>query len=84
MALAFVPSSLMLGVTTALTTDIPAIPLFWVLPLALYLLSFVLVFARKPLLSHLWLSRRLPFADSGRRDSHCLEGRAAVDGFAPH
>ena len=59
-ALAFVPSSLMLGVTTALTTDVPAIPLFWVLPLALYLLSFVLVFARKPLLSHLWLSRRLP------------------------
>ncbi|MGD1104470.1 MAG: fused MFS/spermidine synthase [Terriglobia bacterium] len=59
-ALAFVPSSLMLGVTTALTTDIPAIPLFWVLPLALYLLSFVLVFARKPLLSHFWLSRRLP------------------------
>lgn len=60
-ALAFVPSSLMLGVTTALTTDIPAIPLFWILPLAIYLLSFVLVFARKPLISHLWLSRRLPF-----------------------
>jgi spermidine synthase len=60
-ALAFVPSSLMLGVTTALTTDIPAIPLFWVLPLALYLLSFVLVFGRRPLLSHLWLSRRLPY-----------------------
>jgi len=59
-ALAFVPSSLMLGVTTALTTDIPAIPLFWIIPLALYLLSFVLVFARKPLLSHLWLSRRVP------------------------
>ena len=59
-ALAFVPSSLMLGVTTALTTDIPAIPLFWVIPLALYLLSFVLVFARKPLHPHLWLSRRLP------------------------
>ena len=60
LALAFVPSSLMLGVTTALTTDVPAIPLFWVLPLALYLLSFVLVFARKPPLAHLWLSRRLP------------------------
>ncbi|MGO8789403.1 MAG: fused MFS/spermidine synthase [Terriglobia bacterium] len=60
-ALAFVPSSLMLGITTALSTDIPAIPLFWVLPLAIYLLSFVLVFARKPLLSHRWLSRRLPF-----------------------
>jgi len=59
-ALAFVPSSLMMGVTTALTTNIPAIPLFWVLPLALYLLSFVLVFARRPPLSHVWLVRRLP------------------------
>jgi hypothetical protein len=59
-ALAFVPSSLMLGVTTALTTDVPAIPLFWVGPLSLYLLSFILVFKRRPL-SHLWLSRRLPF-----------------------
>ena len=60
MALAFVPSSLMLGVTTALTTDVPAIPLLWVLPLALYLLSFVLVFKRRPF-PHLWLSRRMPF-----------------------
>lgn len=60
-ALAFVPSSLMLGVTTALTTDIPAIPLLWVFPLTLYLLSFVLVFARKQVLSHHWLIRRLPF-----------------------
>ncbi len=59
-ALAFVPSSLMLGVTTALTTDLPAIPLLWVIPLALYLLSFVLVFARKPHLLPLWLRRRLP------------------------
>ncbi|MDA8126243.1 MAG: hypothetical protein M0009_13780, partial [Deltaproteobacteria bacterium] len=46
--LAFVPSSLMLGVTTFLSTDVAAIPLFWVVPLALYLLSFILVFARIP------------------------------------
>lgn len=59
-ALAFVPSSLMLGVTTALTTDVPAIPLFWVLPLALYLASFVLVFATRPLISHAWLTRWFP------------------------
>ena len=59
-ALAFVPSSLMLGVTSELTTDIPPIPLMWVLSLALYLLSFVLVFAPRPLLSHRWLVRRLP------------------------
>lgn len=61
-ALAFVPSSLMLGVTTALTTDVPAIPFFWVLPLAVYLLSFVLAFASKPPISHDALVRRLPFA----------------------
>jgi hypothetical protein len=60
-ALAFIPSSLMLGVTTALTTDVPAIPLFWVLPLAFYLLSFVLVFAKRPPLSHQWIVKRLPF-----------------------
>ena len=59
-ALAFVPSSLMLGVTTALTTDVPAIPLFWVLPLALYLASFVLVFAKRPPISHRWLVWWLP------------------------
>ncbi len=44
-ALAFVPSSLMLGATTYITTDIAAIPLLWVTPLALYLLSFILVFS---------------------------------------
>ncbi len=59
-ALAFVPSSLMLGVTTAMTTDVPAIPLFWVIPLALYLLSFVLVFARRQIVSPAIFDRRLP------------------------
>jgi hypothetical protein len=60
-ALAFVPSSLMIGVTTALTTDVPAIPLFWVLPLALYLISFIFVFAKRQLISQNWLIRRMPF-----------------------
>jgi hypothetical protein len=46
--LAAVPSSLMLGVTVYMSTDISAIPLFWVLPLALYLFSFILVFMRWP------------------------------------
>ncbi len=43
---AFVPSSLLLGVTNYITTDIAAAPFLWVIPLALYLLTFVLVFAR--------------------------------------
>jgi hypothetical protein len=42
--LAAVPSSLMLGVTTALTTDIAPVPLLWVVPLGLYLLTFILAF----------------------------------------
>jgi len=36
-ALAAIPSSLMLGVTTYITTDIASAPFLWVLPLALYL-----------------------------------------------
>jgi hypothetical protein len=46
-ALAFVPSSVLLGVTTYLTTDVAAAPFLWVVPLALYLLTFVIVFARR-------------------------------------
>jgi len=45
--LAAVPSGLMLSTTTHLTTDIVAIPLLWVLPLGLYLLSFVIAFATR-------------------------------------
>ena len=48
--LAFIPTSLMLGVTMYLTTDIAAIPLLWVIPLALYLLTFIITFARQPIL----------------------------------
>ncbi len=46
-ALAAVPSGLMLSTTTHLTTDIVAMPLLWVLPLGLYLLSFVIAFAER-------------------------------------
>lgn len=46
--LAAVPVSLMLGVTTHITTDLSPIPLFWLIPLTLYLLSFILVFSRWP------------------------------------
>jgi len=46
-ALAFLPSSLMLGVTTHVSTDIAAIPLFWTVPLAIYLATFVVAFGRR-------------------------------------
>ena len=58
-ALAAVPSSLMLGVTTFLTTDIAAVPLLWILPLGLYLLTFVLVFAERQIVSHRRMVRLL-------------------------
>lgn len=45
-ACAMVPSSLMLSVTTYVSSEIAAVPLLWVLPLALYLATFVLVFSR--------------------------------------
>jgi hypothetical protein len=46
-ALAAIPSSLILGTTSHLSTSIAAVPLLWVLPLAAYLLSFVVAFARR-------------------------------------
>jgi hypothetical protein len=46
--LSAMPSSLLLGVTTHVSTDLAPVPLLWVVPLALYLLSFILVFARWP------------------------------------
>jgi hypothetical protein len=53
LALAFVPSSLLLGVTEFLTTDIAPIPLLWVIPLGLYLVTFIVAFGRHPA----WLAR---------------------------
>ncbi|HEX3700494.1 MAG TPA: fused MFS/spermidine synthase [Phenylobacterium sp.] len=48
LALAAIPSSLMLGVTSYLTTDVASAPFLWVGPLALYLLSFIVAFQAKP------------------------------------
>jgi hypothetical protein len=45
--LAFVPSSLMLGLTTFLSTDIAPVPLLWVIPLSLYLVSYIMAFSRR-------------------------------------
>ncbi|HVF44740.1 MAG TPA: fused MFS/spermidine synthase [Pyrinomonadaceae bacterium] len=60
--LAFVPSSLVMGVTTYVTTDLVAVPLLWVVPLALYLLSFVIVFARGRVVSRGLAAKVLPGA----------------------
>ncbi len=49
--LAALPSSLMLGVTTHLATDVASAPFLWVAPLALYLLTFIIAFQTRPLVS---------------------------------
>lgn len=59
--LAAVPSTWMLAVTSYFTTVVRPMPLLWVIPLTLYLLSFVVVFARRPLLPRALLSRLFPF-----------------------
>jgi len=53
LALSAVPSGLMLSTTTHLTTDIFAIPLLWVIPLGLYLLSFVFAFSDRRLIARI-------------------------------
>ncbi len=60
--LAFLPSSLMLCVTTKISTDLGSFPLVWVIPLALYLLTFVLVFSVKSPLTADRLRLVLPLA----------------------
>lgn len=59
--LAAVPSGLMLSTTQHLTTDIAAMPLLWVVPLGLYLLSFTIAFAEKRRFARA-CSRVAPFA----------------------
>jgi hypothetical protein len=60
--LAAVPSGLLIAVTAHISTDVAAAPLLWVLPLSLYLLTWVLVFQSQPLLPHNWMLALQPLA----------------------
>ncbi len=53
--LAFVPSGLLVAFTTHLSTDIASAPFLWVVPLAMFLGTFVLVFREHPLIPHHWM-----------------------------
>ncbi|GAB2177525.1 spermidine synthase [Dongia sp. agr-C8] len=61
LALAAAPSSLFLGVTLQISTDIASVPLLWILPLMVYLLTFVIAFARRPLLTREGVARSIPY-----------------------
>jgi hypothetical protein len=63
--IAAVPSGLLVAVTAYISTDIGAAPLLWVIPLSLYLLTWVLVFQRQQLIPHRIALLLQPFAIAG-------------------
>src|SRR5204863_7982946 len=63
--LAAIPSGLLVAVTAHISTDVAAAPLLWVLPLSLYLLTWVLVFQSTPLIPHRWVVIVQPLAIAG-------------------
>jgi hypothetical protein len=60
--LSAVPSGLLVAVTAHISTDVAAAPLLWVVPLSLYLLTWVLVFQTRPLLPHRFILKAAPIA----------------------
>ena len=60
--LSTVPSGLLVAVTAHISTELTSAPLLWVMPLSLYLLTWVVVFQRKPALSHTLVLTLQPFA----------------------
>jgi hypothetical protein len=63
--LSAVPSGLLVAVTAYISTDVAAAPLMWVMPLSLYLLTWVLVFARRTILPHALMLLLQPLAIAG-------------------
>ena len=60
--LAAIPSALVIAVTAHISTDLAAAPLLWVLPLGLYLLTFVAVFRDSPWVDLATVQRLLPYS----------------------
>jgi hypothetical protein len=61
-AFASIPSGLLVAVTAHISTNVAAAPFLWVMPLALFLLTFVITFQRRPVIPHLWMRAALPIA----------------------
>ena len=76
--LAAAPSSLMLGVTAHLSTDVASAPFLWVIPLALYLLTFVIAFQTRP-----WIPLPVTLAVAGALGAVCVSFTAFRTGAWP-
>ncbi|MBI1335062.1 MAG: hypothetical protein GC165_19540 [Armatimonadetes bacterium] len=70
---AAIPSSLLLGATSYISSNIAPVPLIWVVPLATYLLTFILAFASKPLLNARLIARFLPILVVPLAFTQCIE-----------
>ena len=72
------PSSLMLGVTSHLSTDVASAPFLWVIPLALYLLTFVIAFQNRP-----WIPLPVTLVIAGALGVVCVAFTAFRSGYWP-
>jgi hypothetical protein len=82
-ALAAVPSGLLVAVTAHISTDIAAVPLLWVVPLSLYLLTFVIVFSRRPILPHAFVVAIQPLFIVALAVIMVLPGMTLIPIFGP-
>src|SRR5262245_22373720 len=60
LAAAFVPSALMSAVTNHILLNLASVPFLWILPLAVYLITFMLAFGHRIRLSYSTLSKISP------------------------
>ena len=72
--LAAIPSGLLIGVTNYITTDLGSVPFLWVLPLALFLVTFIITFQRTPVVKHQAMVKYQPYAALGLLMSFVLGG----------
>jgi SAM-dependent methyltransferase len=82
MFLAAIPSSLLLGATSYIGSNVAPIPLIWVVPLAVYLLTFVLAFASKPLVTAAQIGRILPLLVLPLAFTLCIEANEPLPAIA--
>ncbi len=79
--LAFLPSALLVAVTAHISTDIAAAPFLWIIPLALFLLTFVLIFRDTPLVSPGIVAALVPVLIAGTILAKILDFNVFAAGF---
>jgi hypothetical protein len=73
-----IPSSTLLGVTSYVSTNVAPIPLIWIVPLTLYLLTFIIAFAKKQILQSFQVGRILPLLLVPLAFTICLEASEPI------